>query len=399
MHSHVEVTQVAGTARTVAASHGAAEQAQARLIFIDNLRVLLTILVIMQHLAVSYGGAGSWYYQEHTDDLLTAIVLTLFTATNQAFFMGCFFFIAAYFTPAAYDRKGACAFLRDRLLRLGIPLLVYDLVLNPVVEYLAAGLPGGYGRFWGAYVGNLTGIGHGPLWFVETLLIFTGLYTLWRLTIAARVPLHPLTPSRPPATATIILYILALATASFVVRQWVPIDWVFEPLNLQFPFFAQYISLFIIGLVAARRNWFLTISDAAGRRWLGLGVMGVPLFLVLELLGDAQAHFDWFKGGARWQAFAGALWEASVCVGMIIGLIVLFRRRCREQGPLARALSASAYTAYLIHPLIIVGVAYAGRIITIHPLLKFGLAVLVAVPLCFGISDAIRRLPVVRRIL
>lgn len=61
--------------------------------------------------------------------------------------------------------------------------------------------------------------------------------------------------------------------------------------------------------------------------------------------------------------------------------------------------SASAYTAYLIHPLVIVGLAYAARGIPIHPLLKFGLAVLVAVPLCFGMSDAIRRLPLARRIL
>ena len=169
--------------------------------------------------------------------------------------------------------------------------------------------------------------------------------------------------------------------------------------SLQFPFFAQYISLFIIGLAAARRHWFLTVSDAAGRWWLGLGVIGIPLFLVLAILGDAQAHFDWFKGGAHWQAFAAAIWEASVCVGMGIGLIILFRRRYNQQGRVARALSASAYTAYLIHPLIIVGLAYAARTIPIHPLLKFGLAVLVAVPLCFGISEAIRRLPLARRIL
>src|SRR5215472_15484641 len=42
-----------------------------RLFFIDHLRVLLIILVIMHHLAITYGAAGSWYYQDPTKDTLT----------------------------------------------------------------------------------------------------------------------------------------------------------------------------------------------------------------------------------------------------------------------------------------------------------------------------------------
>ena len=35
-----------------------------RLLYIDNLRILLTILVIMHHLAIGYGGPGDWAYRE-----------------------------------------------------------------------------------------------------------------------------------------------------------------------------------------------------------------------------------------------------------------------------------------------------------------------------------------------
>src|ERR1700730_8163280 len=42
-----------------------------RLFFMDNLRVFLTILVIMHHLAITYGAAGSWYYYDPTKNLLT----------------------------------------------------------------------------------------------------------------------------------------------------------------------------------------------------------------------------------------------------------------------------------------------------------------------------------------
>jgi hypothetical protein len=104
-----------------------------RMFFIDNLRVFLIILVVMFHLAITYGAAGSWYYQDPTKDTLTSVVLTILTATDQAFFMGLLFLISGYFTPGSYDRKGAGPFVRDRILRLGIPLLIYDIVIDPFV--------------------------------------------------------------------------------------------------------------------------------------------------------------------------------------------------------------------------------------------------------------------------
>ena len=120
----------------------AAVQQGTRLLFIDNLRVLLICGVVVEHLAVTYGGVGSWYYHDPATTLLTAILLTILTGIGIATGMGSFFLIAGYFTPGSYDRKGAASFLRDRLVRLGIPLLLYDLLLDPLVVYIADGLQG-----------------------------------------------------------------------------------------------------------------------------------------------------------------------------------------------------------------------------------------------------------------
>ena len=35
-----------------------------RLFYIDNLRLLMIMFVVMHHLAVTYTGFGSWYYNE-----------------------------------------------------------------------------------------------------------------------------------------------------------------------------------------------------------------------------------------------------------------------------------------------------------------------------------------------
>jgi len=94
----------------------------ARLLFVDNIRVFLTILVILHHLMITYAGTGSWIYLEGRQDVVAESLGGWFCAVDQAYFMGLFLLISAYFAPGSYDRKGPGRFLKDRLVRLGIPL-------------------------------------------------------------------------------------------------------------------------------------------------------------------------------------------------------------------------------------------------------------------------------------
>ena len=68
-------------------------------------------------------------------DLLTGLVLTWHNAVSQSFFMGCLFLISGYFTPGSYDRKGPRRFLLDRVVRLGIPMVLYDVAVHPLMIY------------------------------------------------------------------------------------------------------------------------------------------------------------------------------------------------------------------------------------------------------------------------
>src|SRR5215831_16547572 len=81
------------------------------------------------------------------------------------------------------------------------------------------------------------------------------------------------------------------------------------------------------------------------------------------------------------------------------GLLVLFRERLNHQGRLAKELATDVYTVYLIHPVVLVGFAYAFHVVTLYPLLKWGIAVVVTIPLCFLISSGVRRIPLVNRVL
>jgi len=104
-----------------------------RLLCIDNLRIMLIMLIILVHLAITY--VGSWYYHEGQPGMIESMLCMFFLGVSQSLFMGFFFLISGYFTTGSYNRKGTCHFLKDRLLRLGIPLLFYIIFIDPLIEY------------------------------------------------------------------------------------------------------------------------------------------------------------------------------------------------------------------------------------------------------------------------
>lgn len=357
----------------------------------------------MVHLSITYGGEGSWYYKEGRADEVSAIVLTMHNAVTQSFFMGFLFLISGYFTPGSYDRKGPRRFLKDRLLRLGVPILCYDfvigpLIVRPMIHFSAQQYGGSYIDFLVRYYSSFH-VGTGPLWFSESLLIFAGFYILWRR--LSKAPVQAVqTESRMPGKVKIAAFSLVLGAVSFVVRIWLPIGWAFGPLNLQFPFFPQYVGLFIIGIIAYRRNWFVRIPDAMGKFWLFTAIIFVVVgFPVLFMLGGAPDNVPLFLGGLHWQSFAYALWEQFTGLAIIIALLFLFRKFLNRQAHLGKAMSAGSYTAYIIHAPVVILVAIVLRNISLYPLVKFTLALLISVPLCFALGNFIRQLPLAKRIL
>jgi glucan biosynthesis protein C len=390
------------TAQPIAATQTAA---QPRLLFVDNLRVLLTIMVILFHLMITYGGNGSWYYQEGRQDFITGATSAWFLTVTQAYFMGLFLFISAYFVPGSYDRKGAGRFLQDRLIRLGIPVALYSWLIRPLLAYLdPVRFPDGRPPLWsfltGNYFKNEALFGAGPLWFIETLLIFSAAYALVRLSTRPLRPASAVRTTPFPTSSSIVVFALLIGLGAFAVRLWLPVGWDFVPLNLQFPFFVQYIALFAAGLVAYRHNWLQSLPDRTGRFWLSMAAVLVLGFWPLALGGGAVEHgLDAFRGGLHWQAFAYAIWESLLAVSMSIGLIYVFRRHANGQGRVAAFLSRNAYAAYLIHEVVIIAMSYAARDVVVYPLLKWALVALVAVPLCFGLGHLIRRLPFTAHVL
>ncbi|HSQ92812.1 MAG TPA: acyltransferase family protein [Methanoregula sp.] len=374
-----------------------------RLLYIDNIRILLICLVIATHCSITYGGPGSWYFTDPGNAAGVPFVLTVINALNQSFFMGFFLLVSAYFVPSSLMRKGRGRFTRDRLIRLGVPLVVWVLVLSPLLGYIVtAGTgnsPGPFPAFWiGAFV-PFQGLRLGLMWFVFFLLMATLVYLGWT---AYRQPECDGDPVHRPFPSFFVIvalgFLLGLVTA--VVRIFLPIgsEWYF---SFQLPFFPQYIAFFIAGLYAARNRWLDDIPDRAGKA-CGYAALALVIALVLFVaivLGSPEGLTPVFGGGLYWQSVFFAFLEQMTGAMIIVSLLWLFFRRFNTQGPTARAMAGDSYTVYIIHPLVLVllSVAFAG--VALPSGAKFALVLPLTIAAAFTLAHLIRAVPGVKRVL
>jgi len=362
---------------------------------IDALRAAVTLLVVFHHTALTYGAIGGWYYREIApSDSPGSLLLILFCTANQAWFMGLFFLLAGYYTPPAYQRHGTAGFVRERLLRLGIPLVFYFLILHPITVALAMTANGR--SFVGVftYVWSHGLFDPGPLWFAEALLIFVALWLLWRLAFR-NSPVPRVVPF--PSDAVLLVAALVTGIAAFLLRLVWPVG-----VNvgfLQLAYFASYIVLFVAGCAGAEQKWLEQIPESRKRRWLRIAWAAFLVFPIVALLGS---KVSWLhgpaEGGLNLQALTYALWEPFVAWGFILGLLTFFQRKLVELSGIWPSLARRAFLIYIIHPPVLVGVAVAWHEVAAPALVKFLITGSLACALCYLIAGRALRIPGVARI-
>ena len=380
-----------------------------RQFYIDNLRLLAIILVVLIHIAVTYSGFGGWYYIEPGEiGIVQTIIFGLFQAFTQGWFMGLLFLIAGYFTPDSYDKKGIGLFIKDRLMRLGVPIIIYVLVIHPILGFGILGyrmgadgfIANGYGSTLASYAEYLIGFhfvgGTGPLWFAVALLIFSIFYAVLRICVAKKMQANN---KDFPKFASILALIFLIGVCAFSIRIVQPIGT--DIFNMQLGYFSQYIILFIVGIYCKRNDWFEKLDYRAGRAWLIWGVgLGIVLFAAIMISGGAlDDRLYLFDGGFIWQSAAFALWESFVAVAMCIGLIALFKEKFNKQSAFVKRLSKNAFSVFVFHSLIIVSLSLLFAPINLLPITKAIIVAIIGIPLCFIITDlTIQRIPILRKL-
>jgi hypothetical protein len=376
-----------------------------RLHFIDNIRWFIIILVVVLHAGVTYSNIGHWYYREPADlGVVTYVLFLMFLTFTQAYSMGLLFLIAGYFVPGSFDRKGFARFLRDRMVRLGIPTLIYMLFIQTaIIYYLLAfqwkGLRPPFSEYLVNYIKNFDFLGgSGPMWFALALLIFSAIYAAFRR--FSRSSTGPKPEKEIPGHFAVVGLVLLISAGAFAIRLFQPIGT--SVMNMQLCYFSSYIIMFIIGIISYRNRWLQRISYSFAIVWFKAAIICGSIFWLALMVHAVMFSEDpsMFSGGLNWQSVAYAFWESFFCVGTCLGLIAIFRDHFAWKGRLARFLSDNGFSVYLFHPPILILLTLALKDMAWHPMVKFAVSSALAVPICFLASHFIfRRIPLLKRIL
>jgi hypothetical protein len=379
-------------------------------------RIFLSMLVVAHHAGQPYGHDGWWLYQSP----LKSQWIGLFFSVNEAFFMGLFFLIAGYFQPGSVDRKGPLKFVLDRLWRFGVPIAVMVLGITPIFMYYhdiiwkSMQMSSYLDYYLGAYLGltappaGWTGP-KGPnqelihLWFIQNLFIYGGVYALYRAIVGDRDRKPKALPQEPIAPATahwaLITLVLWLTVSTYLIRIWKSVDdWkvLLGFWEIEFAHLPQYVTMFVLGIIAARRNWFERFPAKVGWVWLGIGVVCVGLCFARGV----GFNFPFWNGGADPLALLRATWESLLCIGFAAGLLTLTRERFPSQGPLAKILSDSSFAVYIFHVPVVTLLQYWLSDSGLGPFQLFVVISILGIGISFPLAHfVLRRLPILGKAL
>ena len=341
-----------------------------RLYYLDNLKVCLTVLVIMHHAGQAYGNGGDWAYTPSNPAEFMPWIWHFFS-TNAAFFMGLYFFISGYFVPVSFDKQGSKQFIQKKLLRLGIPLL-----------------------FMGGLICVLSGkleIAH--MWFVESLLVFCLVYAL----IRHNIPHYQLSIVNcqlfKPTIIGLLIVALLMGIGSYFIRQVSPQDhWIWPfgiiPLPMEPAHYLQYVMMFVLGILAYRFQWLDRMGNGTG-------------FTTL-LIGVALAVGNYLRDGGAWNDFVWqwfGIYESLMCVFISFGLMWLFREFVSTTSRFWQWCAAQSYGAYVFHLLLMIVLQNAVDSIWMGAFGKFLFIGIVTTILSFLLTWIVRMIPRFRKVL
>jgi peptidoglycan/LPS O-acetylase OafA/YrhL len=323
---------------------------------------------------------------------------------NETFFMSLMFFLSGLFFWNSFVRKGRVRFLRDRLLRLGLPFIIAAAIFAPLAYYpawLQISHHAVSTGFWQQWL-SLGAWPAGPAWFVWVLLAYDCIAALlFTLVpkfgdalgrITARLSTRPIVFFAALAALSALVYIpLALLLT--------PLYWTaFGPFYVQTSRILHYFLYFLmaIGVGAWGLNRGLLAPDGKlARRWLLWSIASLVVFAATATLTvlTVQAHTT----AQVWSIAREAGFVLS-CATTSFAFLAIFVRFFKSRSAFFASLSANSYAIYLVHYMFVSWLQYALLPASLPAYVKSAIVFSGALGLSWATAAALRRIPAVARV-
>jgi surface polysaccharide O-acyltransferase-like enzyme len=395
-----DMTSISSTA-AVAKTH-AAPKAATRNLALDRTRTFLTLVVVVHHAVIPYTYFG------HTDPKSWIGFDAVVTATDS-FFMAMFFFLSGLFVWPGLKHKAPAVFLRDRLLRLGLPFAVAAFTVIPIAYYafsLRLHPEIGFSEYWRKMI--TTGPWpSGPIWFVWVLLAFDLTASLlYRLSPALVDPINRLSLRGFEKPADFFLFMLCISAVVYIPAllyfggsRWFE----FGPFSVQASRVLLYAAYFFIGAGVGMANLEAGVLAEDGRLaksswgWIAAtlvpyGLMWVMIYIKHEIMGNPPEQPVWYLAiySFFFVAFSAAI---------LFAILAYFLRFKRSGWSMLDPMQPDAYGIFLVHYPIVLWLQYAMFDYDLPAIVKAPVAFLLTVVFSWAVTRALRQIPGAARVL
>jgi len=382
---------------------------------IGYLRAFITVLVVAHHAALAYAPLGlpvapsltappRWWQAFPVIDPQKWSGASLIVGFNDSFFMSLMFFISGLFVYKSLQRKQIGGFLRDRSVRLGIPFLGAAAIIAPLAYYPTYLQIGNHGVSGFMHQWLSLGIWPaGPAWFVWLLLAFD--------CVAAE--LYFMKPNWAEVAGCFFArfsnktirftgYLIGISAAVYIpmAMKFSPITWTqFGPFAFQTSRVLHYFVYFLMGIAVGAygiERGILASDGKLARRWWLWAIRAVVVFLLSSALYIVVATSK--AASVPWNVALNFIFTIT-CATTSMAMLALFIRFAKKSNGIWDSLRDNAYGIYLIHYAFVNWLQLAMLKVNMSGFAKLSVVLVSAVLLSWATTAALRKIPVVARVI
>ncbi|MBN1602315.1 MAG: acyltransferase [Chitinispirillaceae bacterium] len=386
-----------------------------RNLWVDYLRLAITVLVVAHHASLSYT-TFAWFdaaaYINSTHPIVDTrrwVGMDIFENFNDVFFMSLMFLIGGLFLIKSINKKGTTGFIRDRFFRLFVPFILPGTIFMLIAYFPSYYVAKGNTDLI-AYVRDFFTVERwpvGPPWFIWLLFSFNLLFALFHRAFqkagihAARwfsaMKNSPFNFFMLLFLLTFILYVpMAFKSGA---GTWTGIG----PFDFQLSRIFQYFGYFALGIVIGNsdiNNGLFSTESAIVKKWRLWVLLSLVVYIVLTAMSRPLEHL--VKEGKIEEFYAWMIYYsvyAASCTLSCIAFITVFRKLVRSGKRIWNSLSENAYLIYLIHYIFIVWCQFMLLNLNIPAFFKFLITFSVSFVLSWGVSILFRKIELVKKYL
>jgi Predicted acyltransferases len=345
---------------------------------IDWLRTVIVLSIIPFHAMVIFNQNNDWVM--YVKDKMDVAAFNFIDCIIGCFNMTTLFLLAGIAINYSLKNRSVKDFVSQRFKKLFIPLIVGIIFLNPLMTYIGRLNQGGNESFYQHYIGFFTknpgaldgqngGFTPGHLWFVLYLFLFSLIGLPFFLFIRSEKfsKFKNLLAEFFYRPMTILLLILPYCFIYLI-----------EILDDKNPL--AYFYILLVGCLLASNERYL--KALSRDKWIYSALMLVVFVIYFTYLPQHTSTIGLFL-----RFLLGGLSKIIPA----LSLLGIFNSFINKNTKVLKYLSGASYTIYIIHLLIVTAVGFFVIKLSITPILKLLLIVILSYALCFAIYELLKR--------